>query len=55
MKYKCSKCKAVYFHNHAIVPAPEKCRFCNGDMRETKMTDKEFNEIYLNPESALHK
>ena len=55
MKYKCVKCGVIYFHNHAIIPPPEKCRFCGGDMIRTKMTDKEFEEMYLSKDSPFFK
>ena len=54
MKFICVKCGAKYYHNHAVMKPPTKCRFCGAEMVKDKMTSKEFNEIYLNPESELH-
>lgn len=47
MKFICNKCGAKYFHNTYMYPPPEKCRFCEGEMIKSKMTDEEFEEFYL--------
>ena len=47
---ECEKCGAKYFHN-SFTNAKKKmefgCRFCGGKMIESKITPKEFGQIYL--------
>ncbi len=50
MCYKCEDCGAKYFHNFFTDPELKMkhgCRFCGGKMVESKMTDKEFGEMYM--------
>ncbi len=50
MKFECVECGAKYFHNFFTDPKKKMesgCRFCGGEMKESKMTPKEFGEIYM--------